>query len=313
MCKLLNFNYEWKRNQLVSDAGFNYISPIYNCTSEEKSHLENHCLQYSNTHLSFENLIDGTVELIITARDMSLDERTYADEKGVALIEKPIAKDALSFIVNPLNPVDELTSQQIRSIYTGVITNWNEIGGNDTIISPYIRNRNSGSQVKFEQIVMGGMEIMDLPEMREGITMFSPYRQIDEDVTGIAFTPYYYYSVIINDGKTKAIGVDSVPMRKDNIANGAYPFVTDVYAAVRFDTDKESMPYKVFEYLTTVDGQAAIEESGYVTLAEFTGIKTINDKATKGKIYTLDGRKVESTDHLPKGFYIQNGKKYIAK
>ena len=108
---------------------------------------------------SFLNLIDGRVELIITARSISRDERVYANEKGVALTEKPIAKDALAFLVNPANPVNNLTTAQIQGIYTGAITNWKEVGGLDAEIVPYVRNSNSGSQEKFETTIMAGLTI----------------------------------------------------------------------------------------------------------------------------------------------------------
>lgn len=94
------------------------------------------------------NLIDGKVELVIAARAASRDENKYARDNNVALIEKPIAKDALTFMVNNSNPIECLSVEQIRKIYTGDITNWQEVGGEDMLITPYVRNRNSGSQEK---------------------------------------------------------------------------------------------------------------------------------------------------------------------
>ena len=82
------------------------------------------------------------------------DEKEYADEKGVTLIEKPIARDALAFMVNIKNPIDNLSIEQIQGIYTGDIVNWSEVGGWDCELHPYVRNRNSGSQEKFETMVM---------------------------------------------------------------------------------------------------------------------------------------------------------------
>ena len=156
-CNLLGFDYEWiKDNPFLQDPddGPKSIKIHFACTKEQEDHLQLECLQNNNTHQSFINLIDDKVELIITARSISRDEKDYAEEMGVALIEKPIAKDALAFIINPNNPVSSLTIQQIQGIYTGDIVNWNEVGGNDVLITPYVRNRNSGSQEKFETMVM---------------------------------------------------------------------------------------------------------------------------------------------------------------
>lgn len=279
MCRLLGFDYTWERSPFVQYDGPMFVMPNYTCTEEEQHHLREDCMKESNTHQSFINLIDNSVDLILTARSISRDELVYANEQGVTLIEKPIAKDALTFMVNPANPVECLNKEQIQGIYTGEITNWSEVGGNDAPITPYIRNRNSGSQEKFETMVMAGLTIADFPEMQIGNIMMSPYYQLEDDENGIAFTPFYYYNTIVNNGKTKAIGVDGIAMTKDNIKNGTYPYVTDVYAAVRSDIDKSSVAYRLFDFLTTSVGQSIIEESGYVPLSDFTGIEGVETES----------------------------------
>lgn len=205
--------------------------------------------------------------------------------KGVALIEKPIAKDALAFMVNLKNPINNLSIEQIQGIYTGSIVNWSEVGGQDCVIKPYVRNRNSGSQEKFETMVMVGLTIKDFPEMQIGKTMMTPYYQIEQDTAGIAFTPFYYYKVMVGSGSTKAIGVNDVVMTKENIINGAYPYTSNVYTAVRSDIDKSSVAYRLFEFLTSEEGQAIVDESGYVPLQTSTGISTLEGEGLKMKYY----------------------------
>lgn len=196
------------------DDGPKRVKIDFTCTENEEDYLQSECLQNNNTHPSFLNLIDGKVELIMTARSISRDEKVYAEEQGVTLIEKPIAKDALTFIVNSDNPVNSLTMQQIQDIYTGHIVNWNEVEDYDAVITPCVRNRNSGSQEKFETMVMEGLTIKDFPEMQIGTTMMTPYNQIESDETGIAFTPFYYYDVMVDNESTKSIGVNGVTMIK---------------------------------------------------------------------------------------------------
>lgn len=290
-CNLLGFDYEWiKDNPFLQDPndGPKSIKIHFTCTKEQEDHLQLECLQNNNTHQSFINLIDDKVELIMTARSISRDEKDYAEEMGVALIEQPIAKDALAFIINPNNPVSSLTIQQIQGIYTGDIVNWNEAGGNDVLITPYVRNRNSGSQEKFETMVMQGLTIKEFSELHIGSTMMSPYYQIEYDETGIAFTPFYYYNVMIDNENTKAIGVNDIAMTKANIMNGTYPYITDVYAAVRSDIDKSSTAYKIFSFLTTTGGQAIVEESGYVPLTpNLSGIR--NTETSETRISYING------------------------
>ena len=77
-------------------------------------------------------------------------------------------------------------------------------------------------------------------------------------------------------------------MTKANIMNGTYPYITDVYAAVRSDIDKSSTAYKIFDFLTTTGGQAIVEESGYVPLIPNpSGIK--NTETTETRISYING------------------------
>lgn len=278
MCKILGFNYKWERRPFTQEPGadIKMIVPEYTCSEDERIYLSTHCLKQSNTHISFMNLIDDKVELVIAARSISRDEQTYAEENEVTLIEKPIAKDALTFMINPLNPVNNLSISQLQRIYTGEITNWKEVGGNDEEIKPYVRNRNSGSQEKFETLVMDGLTIADFPELQVGLTMMSPYYQLEEDKQGIGYSPFYYYSVIVGNGSTKALGINGVEMTKENVISNTYPYTTEVYAAVRSDIDRNSTAYMLFEFLTTTEGQNIINESGYVPLGNISSVRGIS-------------------------------------
>ncbi len=291
MCKILGFGYKWERRPFTQDpqADIKEIIPEYTCSEADRVYLESTCLKHSNTHQSYINLIDDKVELIIAARSISRDEKAYADEKDVTLIEKPIAKDALTFMVNPSNPVNNLSISQIQGMYTGEITNWKEVGGKDEEIRPYVRNRNSGSQEKFETLVMAGLTIAEFPELQVGLTMMSPYYQLEEDKQGMGFSPFYYYSVIVDNGSIKAIGVNGVEMTKENVKNNTYPYTTEVYAAVRSDIDRNSPAYELFEFLTIPEGQSIVNESGYVPLNQNSGvISTHSNEETIASIRYTD-------------------------
>lgn len=259
MCNLMGLNYKWEQKSIALDNTW-FVKPNYEKMDNSDAANLRQRLKESNTHDSFINLINGTVELILTARSISRDESQYAEEKGVSLIETPIAKDAFIFIVNPENPVSSLTINQIQKIYTGYTRNWFEIGGNNQPISPYIRNRNSGSQEKMETTVMEGLTMIDWPEMVGG-AMMSPYWQIADDVNGIGFTPFYYFNTIVNNNTTKALAINGISPNKENIVNGTYPYITEVFAIIRRDIDKSSMAYKVYETLLSTDGRKIIEES----------------------------------------------------
>lgn len=284
MCRILGFQYKWERySPFLQDPtrAKQEVRPVYACSDSQRALIEKK-MQKSNTHQSYMNLIDGNVELVLAARAASRDENKYAKDNNVVLIEKPIAKDALTFMINNSNPIECLSMEQIRKIYTGDITNWQEVGGDNVPITPYVRNRNSGSQEKFETMVMDGLEIKKFPEWHVGTAMETPYFQIENDRSGIAFTPYYYYSVIVGYGSTKAIGIGGVSMTKENIYNDTYPYVTNIYASIRADIDKSSTAYKIFEFLTSDKGQSVVEESGYIPLHNSS--TEISKQTNEGKI-----------------------------
>lgn len=261
ICRLLGINCQWTKIYGVNEIWG--ITPLWSEIDDETRTELQRIMQNRNTHSSFVSLIDGEDDIIITARGVSRDEQKYADEKGVTLTSHPVAKDAFVFLVNPKNPVRSLTIEQIQKIYTGEIRNWREVGGNDATISPYVRNPNSGSQEKMETIVMAGLKMIDWPEM-VGNLMLSPYIQLQRDENGIAYTPFYYYSTIVNDQRTKVIGVDGIMPNKKNIENGSYPYVTEVMASARADIDKSSTAYQLFYQLVTGQHNNIVKESGYV-------------------------------------------------
>lgn len=220
-------------------------------------------LKMSGTHDSFLGLIRGESDLIITARSISRDEKKYADEEGVELLSCPIAKDAFVFIVNEANPVKNLTIEQVQKIYMGEIINWEEVGGDNAPITPYVRNANSGSQEKMETMVMKGLTMPDWSVLTLW-AMLTPYTKLARDTFGICYTPYYYYKYMARNEKIVAISLNGVSPNRETIEDGLYPFVTEVFASVRSDIDKSSTAYQLFYQLSTGKKDDVIEESGYV-------------------------------------------------
>lgn len=263
---LLKIPYVWYLHPVdcIKYARLDYTQS--SITDSEKDVLQSK-LNCSTTHGSYTNLIDKKVDLIIASRYSSRDENNDAQEKGIELIQKPIAKDAFAFIVNPKNQVRNLTIEQIQKIYTGEITNWKEVGGKDAEIKAYIRDANSGSQEKMETMVMAGLTMIHGDEL---VThgMAGPYYQIRYVEEGIAYTPFYYYNIMASDWKdwAAAIGINGVELNDANIINGSYPYVSEIYAAIRADEPEKSMARILFDFLTTSAACPIISESGYIPL-----------------------------------------------
>ena len=93
--------------------------------------------------------------------------------------------------------------------------------------------------------------------------MLSPFFPQEQDANSTLYTHFYLYDTTVNDGRTRVIGVNGVVPGKKTIENGTYPYVTEVMASVRSDTDKSSTTYQLFYQLATGQHNAIIKESGY--------------------------------------------------
>ena len=98
---------------------------------------------------------------LIVVTEPSEEELELAAENGVELEVIPVVKEGFVFYVNASNPVDNLTQEQVQSIYSGEITNWKDVGGNDEEIVPYQRPVNSGSQTGMLSLVMKDKTLME--------------------------------------------------------------------------------------------------------------------------------------------------------
>ena len=155
-------------------------------------------VQASTTAYAWENfgLYDTETQMLVVyeAPDTVKEELEAAD---VVLEQKPIGVDALVFIVNEDNPVQNLTQQQLRDIYAGKITNWKEVGGSDLEIVPFQRRADSGSQTLFQKLLIQGGELMDPPTelaptaMGELVDSIAAY---NNTANAIGFSVYYYIS-----------------------------------------------------------------------------------------------------------------------
>ncbi len=249
-------------------------------------------IKHHGTHGAYKKLIKGEADLIYECRRPSPDEVKLIEEHGVELEITPIALDAFVFLRHKDNPVTDLTSEQVRDIYTrvedgdsGRIDNWEQVGGPDARINAYTRNPNSGSQETLKTLVMKDREIIPGRDMRT-LTMMGPFDRIYRDQEGVGFTFFYYQRHMAplsvktgmwgdtesetDDSETespvKMFAIDGVQPTRETIADGSYPWVTEVYAVTRSDLDPEHPAALLRDWLLTEEGQGVIAETGYVPL-----------------------------------------------
>ena len=228
----------------------------------------------SNTHDAFVHLIDGSTDLVINVRGPSESERKLAADKGVRIEVTPIAKDAVVFIVNKNNPVQSLTADQIRGIYRHEIKRWPHLGWETTEeLTPYVRERDSGSRELFDRHVMkapptpdaDATHERDRPRRLYSYSMAGPFNQVSTDDGGIGYSVWYYAHFMALSPYARTLAVDGVEPTAETITSGAYPFVVPVVAACRADAPADGAARKMLDWLLSDEGQAIVRESGYVT------------------------------------------------
>lgn len=229
-------------------------------------------LEYSNTHPGYVKLINDEVDLIVVT-EPSEDELKLAQEKGVELEIIPVVREGFVFFVNEDNLVDNLTLEQIQKIYTGEITNWSTVGGNDKEIRPFQRNVNSGSQTGMLSLVMKDLEIMEpITEDRIGtmIEIVNEVADYDNGINSIGYSYYYYATTMYDDidkdvaNRIKLLGVNGVKPSYDTIKDGSYPLQTAYYIVINKNEPQDSNVRKLANAMLSTRGQAVAKEAGYV-------------------------------------------------
>lgn len=182
-------------------------------------------LGYSNTHPGYIKLINDEVDLIIVT-EPSEEELALAKEKGVELEVIPVVNEGFVFYVNKENKVDNLTVEQVQKIYTGEITNWKEVGGDDEKITAYQRPVNSGSQTGMLSLVMKGLKLMEAPKENLVDTMFEIVNLVSNYKNGkdaIGYSYYYYATTMFQTideniaNNVKMLGINGVKPNNQTI------------------------------------------------------------------------------------------------
>ena len=221
-------------------------SVIYNGEDYDASSA----MHYTNTRGAYKDIVDGKADIIICAQP-SDEQLQYAKDNGVELEMVPIGSDAFVFIVNDSNPVNNITIEQIRGIYSGEIKNWKELGGKDIPIAAMRRNKNSGSQTALEKL-MG-----DTPIKPDYTTLFG---------SPIGFSFRYYVTGMLGEGGVKILTINGIAPTAETIADGSYPVAGNIYAIYRKGETNENVQ-KAIDFMLSPEGQKIVEQSGYIPLS----------------------------------------------
>lgn len=249
-------------------ALFPVYSAFVNAVYPETTTFSEGVFEYNNTPEGYRLLAEKETDIFIGVYP-SDEQKAYAEECNTTFKYTPIGTEAFVFFVHKDNPIENLTTEQIRSIYAGEITNWKEVGGKDEEIAAFQRNEGSGSQSMLKRF-MGDTPIMEAPTELVNDLMVGIIERVSNyksKSNSIGFSFRYYVEGIIKNPDIKMLSIDGISPTAENIKNGNYPIVTPIYAVTYEENTNENVN-KLLEWILSSEGQYIIEETGYVGLPD---------------------------------------------
>jgi len=214
-------------------------------------------IQGGGSGVGIASLMDKTCDIANASRAMKDDEIKNAVAKGVNPVAHIVAMDGIAVILHPSNKIANLTVEQIRKIYTGKVSNWKEVGGEDKKIVVLSRDSASGTFEAFSKLALNGEKV------RKDALMNASNKAI---ATTVENTPgaIGYVGIGYVSAKVKAVTVENVICVKKNILTKAYPLSRPLFM---YTNGKPQGSVKEFiDFILSKEGQALVEEAGYVGL-----------------------------------------------
>ncbi len=214
-------------------------------------------------------LINKTTDIANASRQITDQEKANANQNNVQPHEIEIARDAIGVIVNPKNPVQQLTLQQLSDIYSGKLTNWKDVGGEDRPIVLLSRESNSGTHVFFLA------NVVRLGNSKDK-TLFSPdtlllpssegiMAEVRQNPNAIGYDGLGY---ITPDVKTVAVaakaGNEYVKPSVETVNDGTYPIARPLFMYTSGEPQGEVKTY--LDWILGPDGQKIVGDLGFVPL-----------------------------------------------
>ncbi|MBQ5591269.1 MAG: substrate-binding domain-containing protein [Clostridia bacterium] len=245
-------------------AAFPVYSAFVNAVYPETTELHGGVFEFNNTRDGYRKLAKKKTDIFIGAQPSAKQVKT-AKKHNTTFKYTQIGYEAFVFFVHKDNPIESLTAQQIKGIYSGEITNWKEVGGKNEEIVAFQRSEGSGSQSMLIRF-MGDKPIMDAPteEVVDGMGgIIEEVANYKSKTNSIGFSFRYYVEGMIKNPDIKLIAIEGIKPDKENIRNGNYPIIAPVYAVTYEENENENVQ-KLVDWMLSSEGQYIIEETGYV-------------------------------------------------
>jgi phosphate transport system substrate-binding protein len=241
-------------------VGSTTVLPIAQLVAEELAGTYELEVSGGGSSVGVASLIDGTTDIADHSRPMKNSEYEKAVNNGVFPFSFQIANDAVAVVVHPSNPVSDLSLQQLKGIYTGEMTNWNQVGGNDLEITMVSRDSSSGTFETWEKLVMD----------KEPVVSSALYTSSNADVASVVSgnpNAIGYVGLAYVTPMLKAITVEGKEATLSSAINYTYPIARPLFMS----TNGFPAPGPVLDvilFILSDAGQRLVEEVGYAPIRE---------------------------------------------
>lgn len=207
------------------------------------------------------SLINGACDIANMSRFMKDSEFKTCVEKGILPVAHVVAFDGLAVVVNPANKVSALTDAQIADIYTGKITNWKQLGGDDAEIVVISRDTNSGTYETFNELIL----------RKKAVVKDAEYVGSNGQAkTRVASTKnaIAYVGLGFVDDTVKTLSVDGILPSAKTIVSGKYPIARPLFM---FTNGYPKMGSAVYDFVTlhlTEEGREIVKDLGYIPVVQ---------------------------------------------
>lgn len=239
----------------------------FTCSDEISSGV----LNYTDTNTAMQKLLNDEIDAVI-APYPSDEFLALADARQVELEIIPIAKEAFVFYTNSLNSIDSIKVSDIQKIYIGEITNWSQLGGENSEIIAFQRPNNAITQIEMNRTVMKGLQMVAAPKEIFNDATYGEVTDLianyDNQENGIGYSYYTEANLLYDinnnvENSVKLLKINDVEANLNNIENETYPLITRFYLIKNKNSESEHL--QIFlDSLLSERGKEAIKEAGYI-------------------------------------------------
>jgi phosphate transport system substrate-binding protein len=208
-------------------------------------------------------LLAGTTDIAMSSRPMKMDEKIKMQDAGKAFKTTIIAYDAISVVVNKANKISKLTREQLEDIFTGKVTNWKQLGGDDLQIIVYSRESSSGTYEFFKEHVMNKKNYVSSALLMPATgAIIQSVSQTPGAIgyVGLAYVENTVKALEVSYDKGKTYVAPTV----ENAKSKAYPITRPLYYFYLNTTESKVKPF--VDFILSDEGQKLVGTEGYVPL-----------------------------------------------